>query len=67
MVYVFGISGFVLGFIAGLFVIRLFLKNVSRRELLHDRSLRWTYGLAVWLMAGLGVGLGLWLADRSGF
>ncbi len=67
MVYVFGIAGFILGFVAGLFVIHLFLKNLSRRELVQDKSLRWTYGLAVWIMAGIGTALGLWLADRSGF
>lgn len=65
MVYVFGIAGFVLGFIAGLFIINMFLKNLSKRELTTDRSLRWTYGLAVWIFAGLGSWAGVWLYERS--
>lgn len=67
MVYVFGIAGFVLGFIGGLFIIHLFLKNLSKRELLGDKSLRWTYGLAVWVFAGLGAWGGVIVAERSGF
>lgn len=65
VIYAFGIAGFVLGFAAGLFIINMFLKNLSKRELLGDKSLRWTYGLAVWLFAGLGAWGGVWLYERS--
>ena len=67
MVYVFGIAGFVLGFAAGLFVINLFLKSFSSSELVKDKSLRWTYGLAVWIMASIGAYAGVWLHSRSFF
>ena len=65
MVYLFGVIGFFLGFVGGLFVIHLFLKNLSKRELVADKSLRWTYGLAVWVFAGLGAWGGVWLFERS--
>ena len=67
MIYAFGIVGFVLGFAAGLFVINLFLRTYSTPELVKTRSLRWTYGLAVWIFAGLGVWGGIWLYQRSIF
>ncbi|PZQ48242.1 MAG: hypothetical protein DI551_01770 [Micavibrio aeruginosavorus] len=67
MVYVFGIGGFLLGFLIGLVVINVFLKHYSTRDLVKDKSLRWTYGLAVWVFAGLGSGLGVWLYERSFF
>ncbi len=65
MIYLYGVIGFILGFAAGLCVINLFLRHYSSRELLKDRSLRWTYGLAVWLFAALGVWGGIWLHNRS--
>jgi undecaprenyl pyrophosphate phosphatase UppP len=64
MVYLFGILGFIGGFMAGLIVINIFLQNVSRDKLLGDKSLRWTYGLAVWVIAGIGVYAGLWVHAR---
>ena len=67
MVYLFGVIGFVLGFGAGLFVINLYLRTYSKSELVKNKSLRWTYGLAVWIFAGLGAALGVWLYDRSIF
>ena len=67
MVYLFGVIGFVLGFVAGLAVINLFLKTYSKSELVRNKSLRWSYGLAVWVFSGLGVWLGVWLHDRSFF
>jgi hypothetical protein len=67
MVYLFGVSGFALGFLAGLFIIQMFLRSYSARQLVNDKSLRWTYGIAVWLMAGLGAWLGVWVYERSVF
>lgn len=67
MVYVFGAIGFVVGFAAGLFVINLYLRAYPTSELVKNKSLRWTYGLAVWIFAGLGTALGVWLYDRSVF
>ena len=67
MIYLFGVIGFVLGFAGGLFVINLFLKSYNKRQLMSDKSLRWTYGLAVWIFAGLGTYAGIWLYQRSIF
>lgn len=58
MVYLFGILGFIGGFVAGLIIINIFLQNVSRDTLLKDKSLRWTYGVAVWLIAAAGAYIG---------
>lgn len=67
MVYLFGFLGFVLGFAAGLFVINLFLRTYKAAELIENRSLRWTYGVAVWIIAALGATAGVWLYNRSFF
>lgn len=67
MVYLFGGIGLVLGFIAGLVVINLFLRTYSKSELVQNKSLRWTYGLSVWVFAVLGAWLGVWFYDRSFF
>lgn len=67
MIYLFGACGFVLGFVAGMFVVNIFLRTYNTRDLVKDKSLRWTYGLAVWIFAGLGTWAGVWLHDRSFF
>ena len=67
MMFVYGTGGFILGFAAGLFIINMFLRHYSKRDLLRDKSLRWTYGLAVWICAGIGATLGFWLFNRSVF
>ena len=64
MVYLFGILGFLGGFMAGLIVINIFLHNVSKQDLLTTRSYRWTYGLAVWVFAGIGSYAGMWMHGR---
>lgn len=64
MVYLFGFIGLILGFGVGLGVINVFLRNYSRKELQTDKGLWWTYGLAVWIFAGLGCWLGLLIFDR---
>lgn len=65
MIYLFGLIGFVVGFAAGLFIIHLFLRSHTRRDLVQDKSLRWTYGLAVWIFAALGVWGGIWFYKSS--
>ncbi len=65
MIYVFGILGFFLGFCAGLVSVHQFLRHYSRQQLIKDKSLHWTYGLAVWLAGGVGAALGVWLYERS--
>lgn len=65
MVYLCAVVGFILGFAAGLIIINLFLASYPKSELLRNRSLRWTYGVAVWVFAALGAWGGVWLYDRS--
>ena len=64
MIYGFGIAGFICGFAFGLFTINIFLKSYKRKELLENKSLYWTYGLAVWLSSGIGVWAGLEIHGR---
>ncbi len=64
MVYLFGVLGFIGGFMAGLLVINIFLRGISNTELVSNKSLRWTYGVAVWIFAGLGIYAGLWMHAR---
>ncbi len=67
MIYLYGVIGFILGFAGGLFIINLFLRNYSSGQLMKDKSLRWTYGLAVWIFAALGAWGGVMLYNRSIF
>ena len=54
MVYLFGIGGFIFGFILGVGMIGAFLRGKSNKELLEEKSLRWTYGVGVWVIAVIG-------------
>jgi hypothetical protein len=54
MAWLFGVLGFVLGFGLGLLFISFFVRHLPKQKLLSDRSLRWTYGFPVWIMAGFG-------------
>ncbi len=54
MVYVVGIIGLVCGFMVGQLVLLLLLKGRSNKEILSDGSLKWTYGVLNWLIAGVG-------------
>ena len=65
MVYAFGALGFLLGFAAGLFIINLFLRHYPTHELVKNKSLRWTYGLACWIFAGLGAWAGVFMYQMS--
>lgn len=65
MIYVCGIIGFVLGFSAGLFIINLFLRQYPTNELMRNKSLRWTYGLFCWILAGLGAWAGVFMYQSS--
>lgn len=64
MVYLYGIIGFIAGFSLGLGVINVMTRSYSSRELLNNKSLRWTYGLFVWLFAGIGGYGGVWLFNN---
>lgn len=53
MVYVVGTIGFFSGFVLGVFIINALLRDRSKRELLEDTGLKWTYGLFAWAIAGV--------------
>ncbi|MFK7839443.1 MAG: hypothetical protein AB8B83_03855 [Bdellovibrionales bacterium] len=53
MVYVVGTIGFFSGFVLGIFILSALLKDRSRRELLEDRGLKWTYGVFAWIIAAI--------------
>jgi hypothetical protein len=67
MVYLFGTIGFLGGFALGLGIINMFLRAYNGRELVENKQLRWTYGLAVWLFAGLGAWAGVQIYHQHYF
>ena len=60
----FGVIGLILGFGLGLGVIGVFLRSVATQDLKENKSIWWTYGLAVWIFAGLGCYAGVFLYGR---
>ncbi len=54
MTWIVGIIGFAGGFCLGLLIIHFFLRGKSKEDLTQDKSLHWTYGIGVWVFAGLG-------------
>ncbi len=54
MVYLIGTIGFIGGFIFGQMALYFLLRHKNNEDLLSDPSLKWTYGLANWIIAGLG-------------
>jgi hypothetical protein len=65
MVYIFGFVGFMIGFGVGLGIINVLLRHYSKKQLESDKTLRWRYGLTVWIFAGLGGWLGVQLYNNS--
>ncbi len=61
MVYLFGVLGLLSGFALGLWVISVMLPHVSKGDFQTKKSLWWTYGLMVWIFAGGGCWLGVFL------
>jgi len=54
MVYVVGIIGFIGGFMIGQMVLYFLLRYKSKEDLLHDKFLKWQFGILNWLIAILG-------------
>ncbi|MCB1562573.1 MAG: hypothetical protein R3D66_00500 [Alphaproteobacteria bacterium] len=54
MIYVVGLIGLIGGFIAGQMVLYFLLRHRSQEDILNDPSIKWTYGLLNWIIAGLG-------------
>ncbi|HPD82177.1 MAG TPA: hypothetical protein PLK85_00005 [Alphaproteobacteria bacterium] len=48
-----------MGFAVGLGIINVLLRQRSVEEIKKEKSLRWTYGLAVWGIAAIGAWLGV--------
>lgn len=61
MVYIFALIGLAMGFGIGLGIINVLLRHKSIKTIKSDTSLRWTYGLLVWVFAGFGAWAGVWL------
>lgn len=59
MVYIFAFIGFVMGFAVGLGIINVLLRNRKISEVKGNKFSKWTYGLAVWGLAFVGLWLGL--------
>jgi hypothetical protein len=53
MVYLAGLIGFIGGFAIGQGALYILLKSRSTDDILHNRNIRWTYGVFNWLIAGL--------------
>lgn len=47
-----GIIGFIAGFILGQMILHFLLRHKTKEELLEDKSLIYTYGIANWIFAG---------------
>lgn len=54
MIYLVGIIGFVIGFLAGQYFLLKLLKDYSNKEILENPSLRWKFGTLNWLIAFAG-------------
>lgn len=54
MIYFIGMLGFVGGFIFGMMLVNFLLRHRPKEDLLHDKSLKWKFGLIVWATALLG-------------
>lgn len=61
MVYLFAVIGFVFGFSVGLGSINVALRYKTKEQIQNDKSLRWKYGILVWVFAIIGGWLGVQL------
>ena len=51
MIYLVATAGLIAGFVAGLVILRVLLRDKSSEELRNDKNLRWRYGTLCWLIA----------------
>lgn len=54
MIYVIGIIGFIGGFLIGQMILYFMLRHKTRDELVDNKDLNYTYGIANWIMAAFG-------------
>ena len=64
--WIYGVLGFLIGFIAGMAANFYLLKDVSRENLRNDKKLRNRYGALNWGMAFLGMLIALTIARHQG-
>ncbi|MFP4097662.1 MAG: hypothetical protein ACLFP8_03420 [Alphaproteobacteria bacterium] len=64
MFYVFAISGFIAGFMAGQGFLFFLLRGVSKEDMLNDKYLHLKYGLLNWIVAGAGCYCAILLYQR---
>lgn len=64
MVYLFTIIGFVFGFSIGLGTINVLLRNKTKDEIQNNKSLRWKFGVLVWIFAILGGFIGNYIFNH---
>lgn len=63
MVYVYGIVGFITGFVLGQALLMIWLKGYSNREIMTNRQIKYRYGLFNWGLAVLGAYVGIRFYD----
>lgn len=63
MTYVFGFVGFCVGFYAGLMMLKPAMRRYSNQELMTDKQLAKKVGWIPWVIALLGMALGIYAFD----
>ncbi|MDB5477800.1 MAG: hypothetical protein JWM96_295 [Alphaproteobacteria bacterium] len=61
--WIYGLSGFIIGFLAGMLANAYLLREVPREKYLNDKKLRTRYGLMNWGIALLGLIIGLAIGE----
>lgn len=62
--FLYGLSGLVLGFIVGMAMNAYLLQGTPRDVYLRDKKLRMRYGLLNWAVAFLGLAIALAVFDK---
>ena len=62
--FLYGLIGLVLGFVAGMAINAYLLQGTPREAYLRDKKLRMRYGLLNWAIAFLGLAIALAMFDR---
>jgi len=63
MTYLFGFAGFCAGFYAGLMMLKPAMRRYSNRQLMTDKQLAKKVGWIPWVVAFIGMGLGIYAFD----
>ena len=60
--WIYGLSGFIVGFVLGMILNARLLRGIPREKYIKDSNLRLRYGLLNWGIALIGMMAGLYLA-----